>query len=236
MAVAFDGVNSAQAVGASTLSVSITTSGANRYLLANAGVSSGTGAPTYTSLTYNGVSMGTPLVNQTSTANLRQVVSGLVAPASGANTLAITWSGAGDELALGGCSFTGVDQSTPIGTPGTATGTQAASITVNASSAAGEIVIDALYVGGSGAVAPNTTIAVGAGQTSRWEQESIGAYSAGGQSTEPGGATVTMSWTASATTYDWALFAVGVKPAAAGGLVVNPLSGRGGTLAHPLVH
>lgn len=90
-------------------------------------------------------------------------------------------------------SMFGVDQGTPVGTAQTATSTYPTSLSVNVSSAADELVASCLGLATSG-----TSITVGAGQTEQWLNTSTAANSTQDQgSTEPGGATVTMShsWT-----------------------------------------
>lgn len=91
-------------------------------------------------------------------------------------------------------SMFGVDQGTPVGTPQTsAPGTYPTSLSVNVSSAANELVASCLGLASSG-----TSITVGAGQTEQWLNTSTAGNSTQDQgSTEPGGATVTMShsWT-----------------------------------------
>jgi plastocyanin len=118
---------------------------------------------------------------------------------------------------VGGVSFTGADQGTPLGTSASATGLGAASpatATVNVSSAADEIVIDSCCGDASSGVASSSTVVVGAGQTMRWEQENAATNQVcGTQSTEPGAGTVTMSEviTTPGDTVDWAIMGVSVK-------------------------
>lgn len=91
-------------------------------------------------------------------------------------------------------SMFNVSQSSPVGTPqSTAPGTYPTSLSVNVSSAANKLVVSCLGLATSG-----STITVGAGQTEQWLNTTTGPNSTQDQgSTEPGGATVTMShsWT-----------------------------------------
>ena len=90
-------------------------------------------------------------------------------------------------------SMFGVDQGTPVGTAQTSTSTYPTSLSVNVSSAANELVASCL-----GTDASTTSITVGAGQTEQWINTNTAGNSTQDQgSTEPGGATVTMShsWT-----------------------------------------
>lgn len=110
-------------------------------------------------------------------------------------------------------SMFGVDQGTPVGTAQiTAPGTYPTSLSVNVSSAANELVVSCLGLASSA-----TSITVGAGQTGQWTNTSTAANSTQDQgSTEPGGATVTMSH--SWTTPDYAaLVAAPFKAATASG-------------------
>lgn len=73
-----------------------------------------TNARTISTLTYNGVGM--TLVGQNSSDYIRVWMYRLVGPATGANSISITFSGALSHFFLGGAiSFNGVDQTTPIG-------------------------------------------------------------------------------------------------------------------------
>lgn len=105
-------------------------------------------------------------------------------------------------------SLFGVDQTTPVGT---AQSTQGAStsLSVNVSSAAGEVVVSCLAVGTSG----TSSLTVGAGQTEQWVNtvDNNNTFEQG--STEPGGATVTMSHSWTGGNYS-GLVAVPVKAAA----------------------
>ena len=98
-------------------------------------------------------------------------------------------------------TFTGVDQGVPLGAFAGANG-NSGTASVNVSSASGELVFDT--------VDHYNSLTVGANQTQRWKTGSASTYSGG--STEPGAATVTMSWTAGSNT--WAIGAVPIKPAA----------------------
>ncbi len=133
---------------------------------------------------------------------------------AGAKTIAISWSSPSTRV-VGGCvSFTGVHQTTPIGTFVSASGTSGGA-TVNASSVEGDMVIDTVV--GVSMVPPDVTATVGAGQTQRWNTGfnlGAGASLVGAGSTEPGAATVTMSWTINNSMY-WAIGALPVKAAGA---------------------
>jgi len=113
-------------------------------------------------------------------------------------------------------SMFGVDQATPVGTAQTSTSTYPTSLSVNVSSAANELVASCLGLASSA-----SSITVGAGQTGQWTNTSTAANNTQDQgSTEPGGATVTMSH--SWTTADYAaLVAAPFKAAAAAATTQN---------------
>ena len=220
MAIAFDNANSVKGTAVANLTTGAwTIAGSDRVLIAGMGWSDGTPA-TYTSIKWGG-SGGTALTQIGSTLASgsfhRVAVARLIAPTAASQTLYGEVSAAQGEFCLGGVSFTGVHQTTPVGTEATATGSGTGTTftaTVDVSSAADEVVIDMAY-GGSTSNAGTQTIAVGAGQTMRWEQESIGTFQAGTQSTEPGAASVTMSedYTITSSAYAWGIIGVGIKPA-----------------------
>jgi hypothetical protein len=177
-------------------------------LLVTVGNGSSAGAKTVTGVTYNGASL-TKIWDQLSgTNNERHTGWYKVAPDTGAHDIVVTYSAVEDEMIVGGMSFNGVDQSTPVGTANSNTGTTATS-TVNVTSAAGDLVVDGTYTGRS-------TITVGAGQTSRWEEENVGGNFSGGGSEEAGAASVTMSWALGAGGFAdrWVCGGVPLKPAA----------------------
>jgi hypothetical protein len=113
---------------------------------------------------------------------------------------------------LGGIasSWTGVHQTSPIGTPAKATGTNNAP-TVTVTAASGDMVVDGLYC-------EPDTITNNASQTLINEIEAIGGYTSIGGSYEAwsSGTTVVMSWSCGSSEA-WGIIGVALKPAAAGG-------------------
>ncbi|WP_367392859.1 DNRLRE domain-containing protein [Lewinella sp. LCG006] len=106
-------------------------------------------------------------------------------------------------VVLGAISFSGVDQTTPLGTYVGNTG-DSGTASVTASSASGQLVFDVVCWKNPG------TLVSGAGQTQRWNVDSPSEIE-GGASTEPGAGSVTMSWTAGSDR--WAIGAVPIRPA-----------------------
>lgn len=127
MAIAIDSSSEGVIGGASSLTFSHTTSGSDRVLVV--GVSVGA-AMSVSTVTYNGVGM-----TQANTQNMGGAVFTntylyyLVAPATGANNVVISTSGAGFIWGYG-LSFTGVDQTNPIAPTGGNTTLQAGGTTL----------------------------------------------------------------------------------------------------------
>jgi len=168
--IAFDAQSSmVQSTTASSISWNHTTgTGSNRLLLVAVGVHKATGLPTtVTSVTYDGAAL-TQVTTAVYTSNpqVRTYVFRLVNPTSGTKTIVVNFAGATLSVA-GAVTYTGVDQSTPIQTSNTATGSSTApsvSVTVTGS---GRWVFGHL---GGHRTASAWTITEGAGQTQRWAQ------------------------------------------------------------------
>lgn len=117
----------------------------------------------------------------------------LLAPATGANTLAITLDGATDwEYSV--ISLLNVHQSNPIGTVVYADVAAGVAVSLTPAAAEGDLVLDLLYKDGGSA----DTLTIGTLQTQRMLQSDANATATqGASSTEPWstGATVPMTWT-----------------------------------------
>jgi len=215
--IAVDAVSSSTTDSGTSLSWSHTCAGSDRYLTAGFGQDHGETETATQSATYNSTSMtqlGTA-TQQWSTVSLF----GLVAPATGANTLALT-TDISARLCGGGISFSGVDQTTPTGTAVTAKAA-GSSPTVNVSSATGELVVDAVTADDN---CSGGTFTVGASQTERVNINSASSCGCAlGMSTEAGASTTTMSWSWSLSTV-WAMVAVPLKEAGGGGTTTRRYS------------
>jgi hypothetical protein len=212
-AIAFDAASSSQADNTSSLTWSHTTSaGSDRILIV--GVSSDQNDPVST-ITYNGVNL-TKLESEKYGFVNKVELWYLVNPSSGTHNVVVTLSSSSDGLGGGAVTYTGVDQSTPVGTAVKNNGYNL-NPTVTVSSAADELVIDVLCVDDGGA-----TITVGGGQTTRYSSNP--SENLGRGSSEPGAASVTMSWTLSnvGSADHWAIIAVALKPVS--GLPIKLLS------------
>ena len=157
-----------------------------------------------TSITYAGVSL-TKIdrrASASSSGNSAELWY-LINPTTGANNVVVNLDGE-SNVVIGASSYYDVHQTTPLGTAVKATGNSTPA-TVNASSASGELVVDT--------VGSNKTLTVGADQTQRWNRDDTDAYRYGGGSSEPGAATVTMSWVLSGSSGRyWNIIAVPLKP------------------------
>ncbi len=134
--------------------------------------------------TYNGVSM-TKIASTTIAGSNQVVIWGLLNPASGANTVAISSIPASfDELGGGSVSLTGVSQRLTLGaTNGAIDGTPSLDLT---GVAANDMCVDIMYDGGTTAVATGTQ---------RVNVSSAGGVKRHRMQTKTGTGTVAMSWT-----------------------------------------
>lgn len=211
--ITFDAAsNSGYQAAASTYNWSHTCTGSNLYL--TVGISMLSLAQTVSGITYNSVAM-TFLGAQNSVSGAARVeLWGLVAPATGSNTIAVTLTGA---IASAGnaSSYAGVHQTSPTESFNSAQATNvgAADATVNVTTVANnDWCVDILAT-------DDTAVTVGAGQTQTGNV--TGAGGSGTMSYEgpqtPAG-TVTMSWTNVAALATWSIGSIALRPVAAGGL------------------
>ena len=178
-----------------------TGTGNNRLLIV--GISTGEPVGSVSGVTYGGTPM-TFLRRDLRTEEISSELWYLVNPASGTN-VTIQVSISVDELVsnvFGAVTFNNVDQTTPVSGHVGTTGTGSTK-SVTVTSAAGHMVMDNL------AIFETSPGAVGAGQTAHWSllEQSEG-KGGGAASTEPGAASVTMSWSGSGA---FALSATNIK-------------------------
>jgi hypothetical protein len=171
--IAYDAQSSTiQTTVASSISWNHTTgTGSNRLLLVAVGVHVATGTPTTVSnVTYGGARLTqvTTAYYNSSTPRVRTYIFRLVNPASGKNTIKVTFAAATLSVA-GAVTYSGVDQTTPIQTSNTATSYGTApsvSVTVTGS---GRWIFG--HLGGHRTASPTAwTITEGTGQTECWAQ------------------------------------------------------------------
>jgi hypothetical protein len=116
--IAIDGTASTGTTVTDSMTISHTTSsGSNRLMLVGVSINND-GLETVTSVTYNGVGLSFVGADARSD-DARVEIWSLVAPATGTHDVVITFSGDLQQEAIAGVmTFTGVDQSTPLGTSG----------------------------------------------------------------------------------------------------------------------
>jgi len=202
--LAKDATSSCAGTGVSSLTCAHTVSGANREIVN--WISWYHSLSALSGLTYNSVAL--TAIPSGSTANGQYHIDGshLIAPATGTNNMVATFTGNVFDVGMGSTSFTGADQTTPLGTAVTATGTSTTpSVTV--SSAAGEIVLDGLVI------IHSSTLTVGGSQTQEWNAIANSGFIKYAGSSQNGAASVSNTWT-NGTSQAWAQGAVPIKPVA----------------------
>ena len=220
MAVAFDATANGSGSAISSLTFAHTCTGSNLLLVVCvAWADTSVSGASLTSITYNGVALTQYSSNGAGVGT--NEVWYLIAPSTGAHNVVVTWTNVNPAEApstngvAGSLSFTGVDQTTPLGTAAQATGSSTTpSVTLTGASAS-NFVFDALLV--SSAASAQPTITVNASQVQRWQVKVGGAgfRIAGAGSTKASAAgSVTMSWSLSAVR-NWATIAIEVLQVAA---------------------
>jgi hypothetical protein len=208
MAIAYDAVSGAANANVTTTNTwAHTCTGANGLLIVVAG---NFGSTAISGVTYGGDAL-TYLYKVDYAGTCRHEVWYKVAPKTGANNIVITYGAtqSGSYPSAGAVSFTGVNQSTPLGTSKTASGVGTTPAVSGISSATGELVIDSICLDSTVTATPT------AGQTQTVANGNYGnnkVYS----SYKDGAASVDMSWTRSTTGY-WTAGGVSIKPAVASG-------------------
>ena len=201
----------------SSVTVSHTVSGSNRLLLVGITLGSNTLADStghLRDLERTGLSLVGAVNHVTAPARSRTEIWRLVAPTAGTYDVVVNLSGSldstGYQAVVSVMSFTGVDQTTPLGTYASSSGT-AATQSVAISSAANEL---AFAVAGA-----QTQLLTNSGNTEYWNDNTMyRTFAAGG--TKAGASSVTMTWT-KGTTSIWTMSGVSIKPAAAATWAAN---------------
>jgi hypothetical protein len=190
--------NSASVASGTTLSIAAFNPGAGSNRLLVVGISS-QGAGGSMTVTFGGVALALVPGSSGTNGTTHTEMWYLVNPASSAATIQATWTGA-RALVMGAVAFNNVDQTTPVQSGTFATGTSTAPA-VTITSEPGDMTM---------AVAGKLTDLGAETPASRWHDVSR-ANQKGGGSTVTGGATVTHTWTASATSTVWTASGVNVK-------------------------
>lgn len=225
MAIAYDNVSpDTTGSGASLTSGAWTISGSDRLLLGFLGNASGpTREPT--GMKWDG-SGGTALTQIGSTLTIgsfgRLGAYRLIAPTASSLTLYGSFDGAADSAALGGDSYTGVDQTTPVGTPATNTGAIASSsgdATVTITTTVGDLVVAGLYLYDNSFHSPASAPGGSPTPTERYEAGTADELMAIQEVVATGSSTTVTFTVTGTTTMDafWGIIAFVVNPVAGGG-------------------
>ena len=174
-------------------------------MLVGVSISHASAAPPVSSVTYNGVSLSLVGARATSDGFARVEIWKLIAPDLGTHDVVVTLSGTPGGATAGVMTFTGVNQSTPLG-PFASNQSDSAAASVTVTSAANELVFDTLVVESS----TNLNLVPGGGQTEQWDLFQA-VKNNGGGSTEAGAASVVMAWSWSGAD-KWAIGGVSIKP------------------------
>lgn len=198
--VTWDNTSVGSSITTSPITVSHTTgTGSDRLMLV--GVS--TRDRTVSSVTYGGTAL-TLVGAQTSNGNAKTAIYRLIAPASGTANVVVTLSGnPGKGAVVGVMTFTGVNQTTPLGTYASAVG-NSTTAALNVTSSNSELVFNVVS-------AQNVNVNNVAGQTQRWNVNTA-SENTGAGATKPGSATTSLSWTL--VKDDWSMSGVSIKPLA----------------------
>ena len=202
--------------GNPTLTFNHTTAGANRLLLVGISINI-TNAPTTTvvSVTYNGTAMTFVGAHNDAGAGTRRVeMWSQLAPATGTHPVVVTVNipaAVNEGVVAGATTFTGVDQTVPLGTFVSADGATATNSQLDVPGVVNGMILDTLAIGG------NRTVTVPPFQTSQWNNNSAGTTNPGVRGTGSSRASapnVPISETFSGTS-NWSLGAVSINPTAA---------------------
>jgi uncharacterized repeat protein (TIGR01451 family) len=192
-----------------------TTTTANRVLLVGVSINiTNVKTTTVTAMTYNGAAM-TLVGAHNDAGNTRRVELWYqLAPATGSNSVSITVrtpTAGSVGVVAGATTFTGVDQTVPLGTFVSSDGANAANSQLDVPSVINGMILDTLATGG------NQTITVPGPQVSQWNANSAGTATPGvrGNGTSRSGAPSVPISEAFSGTSNWSLGAVSVNPSTA---------------------
>jgi uncharacterized repeat protein (TIGR01451 family) len=192
-----------------------TGTGSNRLLLVGVSLESDSQGTTVSSVTYSGQSLTRAGFQQSIDNEARMEIWRLINPPSGTANVVVTLNQACDDaLVVVASTFSGVHQTTPLGTFASAQSDQgdlAPQPSLSLASASGELVFDMLALDDADSVT-----SPGGGQTQRLNltQGDSDSGITGAASTKAGASSVSLSWATSPDS--WALGAVPIKPATTG--------------------
>lgn len=187
-----------------SLTLAHTSSGSDRLMLVAVSMAN-PGGNSVTDITYNGVALSWVGAAANASNEARVEIWALVAPDIGTHNLVVNWIGPNLTGAVVGIkTFTGVDQTTPLGTFSGASG-DSSSPAVNVSSGNDELVFAAITVES----ASNYNLVPGSGQQEQWDLHDDDANSSA--STKAGSASVTMDWSFGGSN-QWAIGGISIRP------------------------
>ncbi|MCA9071840.1 MAG: DUF4347 domain-containing protein, partial [Planctomycetaceae bacterium] len=197
--VAVDSSSSAATPDQDSLTFSHTTSGTDRLMIV--GVSLDPHGTSVSSVTYNGVNLALIGVEEVGGSHARVEIWALVAPDTGTHNVVVNLTDAGHRGAVAGAiTFTGVDQSTPLGTFSSASGDSSTASTTTGSSS-GDLVFGVVSSHNGTGASPT------GGETEYWDHSTANTNGSG--ITQAGAFSVTPTWTVA--NDDWAVAAVNVQ-------------------------
>ena len=224
----FDAVTTnTSTAGRSSASFAHTCTGSNLCLLVFVAYRLNLAEPSISAITYNGVALTlvTSRLVVIGAARFKYETYRLIAPATGSNTLAVTYDSSVDPDAITAISYTGVNQTTPVGASIDATG-ESATPTVALTTANANSLIVAGAAGQGGDTYP---FAPGSGTTERWDAQTSTSTAldigvTGGEENAPTAQAYTLDFTMSVSDY-WIIAAVEVREAAGGTLYYQSAGG-----------
>jgi len=198
------------ASGTSVTVTHVVDAGNDRLLVVCVGFNPGA-AGTITGVTYAGAAL-TRLGGVVNGTTVASDIWYLVAPAVGTDNIVITASPSLGAIYCNNSNWTGVDQTTPMGTVTTATGTDNTPTVTVANATPTAVVIDSAAQNPDGATA--TTMTPGTGQTTILAPTANPVGFDVGSSFEPGAASVVMDWVSnnSDPNHPWATTAAPIFP------------------------
>lgn len=227
LALASVDVDSDSVQNTDTCTVSITVSGDDTFIYGAAGSLQGSGTLIPSAVTFNGDALTEIDSHVHFNGNIAISTWGLKNPDAGTHDLEFTWEINNHEIGCGGIALSGVDQTTPFGTPAEAEANDGPA-TVDVPSDTDELVIASVVAGSN-----PLTVTVG---TIAWEEDPTGMsdfLGAAGSATASGASpTATVTWTIGLGGFDdrWAATGVSFKPAGEAPPVTTrrlPLMGAG---------
>jgi len=220
-AVTVDGAASSNSL-ASGISITFphtTGAGTNRLMLVGVSWNSGTSASSISSVVFtpsvgSDLSLSPVVTRKHASQNRYSAIYSLLAPPSGVTgTVTVTFGASiSNGIMAGAANFTGVHQTTSLGTTNGADGQSTAPSVALTGLVGDELVFDNVFQGAS---ASSQTLTVGANQTQLWNPTYVANLRAAASIEQATSSSVTMSWTAASSSY-WVIVAVPINPAPVG--------------------